>query len=467
MRSKVFRNAPALQRLLHYLTAAAVNGTAEQLKEYTIGSEVFGRGSGYDPKIDTVVRVEMHRPREKLREYYEADGAGDAILIDIPKGHYLPHFEIRAPSTLGPPSRHPPEGDSSLTGTERPEVRIAEQADGKGAAVHSPLPRRKLAVAVAFLLFISGLAVGAWWGKSVGKDRSPHASSILAAAPATKPDAPVQEFWRSFLGNDTAPIIGYPDAVFLIDETNDLFRFRRGASDARGAPVDPHLARQLASNPFLVERAGPLFYEDGYTGTGELEGIALLSRLFTEMGLAATVKRCREVTIDDLKEHKVILLGSSFQNQVVAQLPWTGDFVFDDPEQHRELWRGRIVNLHPRAGERAVYRTERDPVTRVVKVDYALVTIQPIAPGRFTAVLGGLDTTGTEGATEFATSALGVQEIMDRLKSLGAKTGAGAPPFFQALLRVGVDSGQDVLGVSLLAIHLIHPGPSHLPLAPH
>ncbi|MFY9855854.1 MAG: hypothetical protein WAK26_18445, partial [Terracidiphilus sp.] len=39
---------------------------------------------------------------------------------------------------------------------------------------------------------------------------------------------PVKAFWASFLGNDSAPVIAYPDAVFLLDDSNDLFRFRRG-----------------------------------------------------------------------------------------------------------------------------------------------------------------------------------------------------------------------------------------------
>jgi hypothetical protein len=466
LRSKIFRNAPALQRLLNHVTVSAANGQADQLKEYTIGSAVFGRGVNYDPKIDTVVRVEMHRLREKLREYYEAEGADDAILIEIPKGHYFPKFDIRPSSISAGPSQEP-ETSSGLPDAERSQSdnREPARAGKAGSPRGSWFLHWGSGLALAGAVFASGLLAGAWWGKSGPASRS-AGSSTTATQLAPQSDAAVQEFWRSFLGKDAAPIIGYPDAVFLIDQTNDLFRFRRGASDDRGAPVDPHLARQFASNPFLIAKAGPLFYEDGYTGTGELESVALLARLFTEMRLAATVKRCREVTIDDLKQHSVILLGSSFQNEVVSQLPWTGDFVFDNPDQHRELWMGRIINLHPRRGEKAVYRTERDPVTQVVTADYALVTIQRVVPGRFIAVLGGLDTTGTEGATQFATSKLGIQELSERLKSLGVSLESGTPPSFQALLRVTVTGGQDVLGVRPLAVHLIRSAdsrPSHTP----
>ncbi|MGH9450943.1 MAG: hypothetical protein ACRD11_10430 [Terriglobia bacterium] len=454
-RSKFFRNAPALQRLLNFVTAAAVSGTSDPLKEYAIASEVFGRGSDYDPKIDTVVRVEMHRLREKLREYYEADGANDALRIEIPKGHYLPSFDVR-----GSPTRIPQREQRNSSGSEKEFLQTeAGKVDRAGRTNNPPRSwssRRAAEISFALLLFASGVFAGIWWARGADKPNSSGSPSLTGSVVA-KPDPRVEGFWRDFLGKDTAPIIGYADAVFLIDETNDLFRFRRGASDARGAPVDPHLALRFASNPFLVSRAGPLFYEDGYTGTGELESIALLSRLFTEMGVTATVKRSREVSVDDLKEHSVILLGSSFQNEAVAQLPSGGDFVFDDPEPRRELWRGRILNLHPRAGESASYTTERDPVTQVVKTDYALITVKSAVPGRWIAVLGGLDTTGTEGATQFATSSVGVREIADRLQSLGAKIHARTPPSFQALLKVRLDNGQDVLGVHLVAVHLIHP----------
>jgi hypothetical protein len=85
-----------------------------------------------------------------------------------------------------------------------------------------------------------------------------------------------------------------------------------------------------------------------------------------------------------------------------------------------------------RKGEQPVYRTERDPMTQVVKTDYVLITVQPLLPGRLIAVLGGLDTTGTEGETQFATSRLGVQQLLDRLRSLGVAIDRGSS--FQALL---------------------------------
>jgi hypothetical protein len=277
---------------------------------------------------------------------------------------------------------------------------------------------------------------------------------------AHKPADPVKMFWADFLGNDPAPIIAYPNAVFLLDDSNDLFRFRQGASDNRGARVDPHLAREFASNPALVANAGQLYYEDGYTGTGELEGVAMLATLFAQMGLKPTVKTSRNITPDDLQQHTVILLGSPFQNIAVAQLLAAGDFAFQNPDSRREQWRAQIVNAHPAAGESSVYHTERDPDTQVLTRDYSLISIQPgVVAGRKIAVLGGLDTKGTEGVTRFITSRSGVEQLSTALAAKGlpvtngGSAGRDSMPWFQALVLVHLEKGDQVLSTELAAIH--------------
>ena len=75
-----------------------MRGNPEGLKEYTIGVEAFGRKPDFDPKTDTIVRVQTHRLRQKLKEYYGQEGLHDPILIEIPKGHYCPIFRVREDS---------------------------------------------------------------------------------------------------------------------------------------------------------------------------------------------------------------------------------------------------------------------------------------------------------------------------------------------------------------------------------
>jgi hypothetical protein len=456
LKSATFRNAATLQQLLQFLTARAIEGSAEDLKEYTIGVEAFGRPQDFDPKTDTIVRVQIHRLRQKLTEYYDADGSRDPVLVEIPKGHYLPSFEAVRDS--GKSS----ERDSSLeAGTIVPAANplAGLNAEEAGSGVGQKTgrlgwflwSRTAIAVAAVISLFATGYLIGNRRLRNGDAEMPSTTSSQLALSNS---DDPVKAFWARFLGNDLAPVIAYPDAVFLLDDSNDLFRFRRGASDDRGALVDPHLAQQFASNPSLVAKAGQLYYENGYTGAGELQGIAMLSNLLGQIGVKATVKPSREITPDDLRQHNVILLGSPFQNVAVAQLIAMGDFNFQNPDSRHEQWRAQILNAHPRANEASTYGTERESGTQALKADYALFTIQSgVIPGRYIAVLGGLDTTGTEGATLFATSRPGVEELSKALAASGASDGKSEMPPFQALIRVRLQKGYDVLGASLVTVH--------------
>src|SRR6185436_1417505 len=77
------------------------NGHAENLKEYTLGTEALGRSSAFDPRTDTVVRSEVSRLRTRLEKYYASQGKSDAVVIALSKGTYVPRFE-RRPSIAYP-----------------------------------------------------------------------------------------------------------------------------------------------------------------------------------------------------------------------------------------------------------------------------------------------------------------------------------------------------------------------------
>jgi predicted ATPase len=92
VQSRTFSNAPTLRRLLDHLVERSLQGSADRLKEYVLGLEVFDRGESFDPRIDTIVRVQARMLRRKLKEYYGAEGLVDPIVIELPKGHYVVMF---------------------------------------------------------------------------------------------------------------------------------------------------------------------------------------------------------------------------------------------------------------------------------------------------------------------------------------------------------------------------------------
>lgn len=81
-------------RLLRYIVLTSLEGRGHELKEYTLGVQVFERPQEYDPRDNPVVRLEARRLRLKLAEYYLSEGSQDAVIIDIPKGGYVPEFRF-------------------------------------------------------------------------------------------------------------------------------------------------------------------------------------------------------------------------------------------------------------------------------------------------------------------------------------------------------------------------------------
>jgi len=93
LNSAGFLRTPQLQRFLRFLVDETLSGRGDRLKEYVIGTQVFGRPADYDPQLDSLVRVEAHRLRAILDQYYSREGAGDEIRIGLNKGSYVPGFQ--------------------------------------------------------------------------------------------------------------------------------------------------------------------------------------------------------------------------------------------------------------------------------------------------------------------------------------------------------------------------------------
>jgi TolB-like protein/tetratricopeptide (TPR) repeat protein len=93
--SKVFAMAQRSQDFLRYVVERSLTDAPGPLKEFSIAMDVFARDQDYDPAIDATVRVEAGRLRNRLREYYDVEGSGDPVSIDVPKGGYYPTFTFR------------------------------------------------------------------------------------------------------------------------------------------------------------------------------------------------------------------------------------------------------------------------------------------------------------------------------------------------------------------------------------
>ena len=428
--SKSFRSAPLLQKFLEFITFESSQGRHEELSEYTIATQVFGRPANFDPVTDTIVRTQAYRLRIKLKEYYGNEGKFDKVIVEVPKGRYVPTFSFRPE-----PQEEPLRGESIEKTAHDDEKLPSPWIKSRSGAI---------LIAGVALAVVVGFAVGALVASRT------RVFSQKTAAIANVPE-PVAQFWQQFIG-DREVILAYTNAVFLVTDTADLLRFRNsGAIAERGAMAGKDVAQAETINPALAARAGTLYYEEGLTGTGEVLATYRLASLLTRLGAKVQVKRSRLVTVDDFQNHDVIFLGSPFENEVLAEMHFSRRFSFEQPKTPPLLWRGRIVD-HKVASSDVSYGIERDPQSQVIRADYALFDVLPgPAPGRRIMVLAGITTSGTQGAAEFATSAEGLRQILGLEGAPRASdSGNTFPQYFESLLRVETARGMEAVNVKFV-----------------
>src|SRR5437764_12650527 len=99
--SPQLESSPSLCRFLRYVVEETLAGRGGQIKEYSLGAEVFARGADFDPRIDPIVRVQARNLRARMAKYYEGPGAAETVIIDLPKRTYVPVFASRTTADVG------------------------------------------------------------------------------------------------------------------------------------------------------------------------------------------------------------------------------------------------------------------------------------------------------------------------------------------------------------------------------
>jgi TolB-like protein len=118
LKSKPFADSERLQRFMSWTVEQVLHGEAENIKQFTIGQEVFDRGPAFDPQTDSIVRTEAQRLRRKLSEYYRGEGRSDSILVSFEPGSYVPIIKTRD----GPHTRKRPEALELVPLSKRPPM---------------------------------------------------------------------------------------------------------------------------------------------------------------------------------------------------------------------------------------------------------------------------------------------------------------------------------------------------------
>jgi TolB-like protein/Flp pilus assembly protein TadD len=96
--SRTFQQADRLKRFISFVVEETIAGRGSHLKEFLLGMEVFGKDARFDPRTDPLVRVQARRLRVRLARYYLDEGQEDEILIELPKGGYVPVIKRNQPA---------------------------------------------------------------------------------------------------------------------------------------------------------------------------------------------------------------------------------------------------------------------------------------------------------------------------------------------------------------------------------
>jgi hypothetical protein len=411
LESKYFVNSPKKTRFLEFVSEQALMGNGDKLNEYLIGVEVYDRGVDFNAQKDPIVRVQAHEIRRLLHKYYEEEGRGGLIRLDLPSGHYYPVFRRSTPDEYA-------EAPLALEGVPAPA-------------------RNRLHLSITLFLAVLCLALAIllsyFWRSGQTAPPRPQASNL--------PEG-IQWFWRPFLPPADAPLITIPNHPLLRaahdgDTPQTLAEGHEIPKENLPAFRDTIHFRELKRFVFVPSLTD-------FTSVGEALGVVNLCKMFASVGQGCRVQPSRLVNFEEIKGDNAILLGG---NQ-----SWSGRVFLN--VKGFQFQSGVILNRNPQPGEKEVYKPEFDPVTNQLTRDYAVVLMLPNErKEKRVLLIYGIYTQGSQAAIEYLTNPERMSELRKDLVDLSPDH-ATLPLHFQLLLTTTVENS--VPGKSsLVAVRVI------------
>ena len=397
LNSNTFARADQLKRFLRYICEMERAGRAEEITEYSIGTDALGRPRTYSPAADSGVRGRAHDLRQKLDQFYQVENPTAALRIGLRKGSYTPFFYEAEPQVVKEPL-------------------ILEQIAAPQAA-RSTGPKWKLSAPT----LVSNLVL------------------VMAAVLATRAfdlntnrlNPIFEEFWGPLLhpGSDTLLCLATPPSLliksFAKPPAVDIFR--------------PLLADNSAWFARLkIPNSGgqPYMY---YSGTSPLFGDAEAAVAAAQILSAAggVVDLLPENTLGSavLRDRNVLLIGSSTYSEYAARLLKNTPFtIIEDKTIGEEVIAERKGDTNGK-----VFVPKRDE-SHSMTIVYGLITVFPNQPlsdrNSRTIVVSGVTGAGAGAAMHFFASASGLSTLRERFKKDGLKN---IPTSYQVVVRGGRD----------------------------
>jgi hypothetical protein len=344
----LFANSRRYPALLAYTVEQTLQGNAAELKERSIGIEVFGRSPSYDANADPVVRITAGEVRKRLTQYYYDPTHHGELVIELPVGAYVPVF--RAPW-------YPPD-EPALAASE---IDAEHEATPPAAVVRvtaDPWPWQLRLLAVAGLVMLAGVA-----GVNIGRGYRPQ------QAPSN-----IDRFWEPITSSPN------PTTFCLGEPANDI---DAGAINSFDTPVHN-------------SKPEPLYFRLHYSGHLALADVITLTR--TVAALASRHKPFRvvpssEANFAQLREGPIVLIGA-FDNIWTLRVTQNLQFGFESKD-------GVALIVDRKSRKETTWATAWDLPYQKLSRDYAIVArIHDSTTGQPVIIAAGISEEGTEAAGE-------------------------------------------------------------------
>lgn len=409
-----FLHAKQLRDFLLYVAEHALSNDTAEINEYKIGCHVLHRRPDFNPAEDNIVRVQARRLRDKLAEYFASEGRDEPVVIEIPKGSYIPEFRPRPVTVEEPPA--PPSAVAAAGRAHPDRWRMVSAA---------------LTVAVAVLAVL----VFILWRAAPGHPR------ILARA---EPRHPVLSAIFS-PENPTTLVASDASLIPLVNNLNQTVTLH--------AYLDPAYPENALSRiPDERVRGVLLPVANGeYVSLTELNVAAQLFELGRAYGGGIRVRHARQMNIRDFDNGNFVVVGTPVSN------PWFD--LFDEDLEYAYDPHTRSLRNRNSAQDAGQYSTTDHGTFRE---SYVAVGLLPNLTGTgWVLILNGLAPRAPEAAANLLFSA---DFAARATKASGLQIDRGAARHFEMLVRVRMVSGTPKSAEIVMMRGLREPasgGPAH------
>ncbi len=359
----LFSNSKRYPVLLSYAVDQTLRGNAAELKERSIGVEVFGRSPTYDANSDPVVRITAGEVRKRLMQYYYDNAHDGEVVIELPVGSYVPIFRAAQPSEPVAPE---------------PSAAFVASPTGQSVPVappHIKLSHRLLLVISMVLVGVIGLGVG----------------FRLRDFQDYRPPSSIDRFWAPITaGNTTATYcLGEPARNIDVGSINSL-----------DAPLDSTKPQPLY---FRLHLSGHLALADVITLTRTAAALETQHKAFR-------VVPASEAKFAQLREGPFVLIGG-FDNIWTLRVTQKLRFGFDSKN-------GVALIVDRKSPKQTSWATNWDQPYEKLSRDYAIVArIHDDTTGQPVIIAAGISEEGTEAAGEILYNPVYLDSLLAKLPS--------------------------------------------------